>query len=411
MRNWWLFAGIALLLAGAGAAGLVWTDVWRLGPTDAERAQSRTLFVQAQTQLQSGNQDAALHALTVSIRLAPQDDALRARASIYLARRDFNGAMHDVDAVLAHGRAVAGDYSLRCWLLARNAELSRALADCDRAIEMDPALASAFGSRGLVNLKQGRNQEAWNDFNTALRVGGSGDGVAWRLFGRGVAAWGLGRTVEGRQDIELALHGSPGVAADFAQFGVGGEIVRQFDDATYAAAADPRSLIGLRQYLYVYPSGAHAAEAQAQIQAIYAWIAEDEAAGRRRFPGFSFAQERGSGPASDSFGAIAISRSTWRVAFVTDYASDTEAERAAARVCNAASVRDCEAFAFRNVCAALAISPAERTRGMAWAYGEDDAVRGSISACRARGGSACVPVHSQCTPTPPAETPTPVSSP
>ncbi|MGH6951582.1 MAG: DUF4189 domain-containing protein, partial [Vitreimonas sp.] len=143
-------------------------------------------------------------------------------------------------------------------------------------------------------------------------------------------------------------------------------------------------------------------EARAQVQEIYAWIATDEAAGQRTLPGFSLAQSRGPGSASDSYGAIAISRSTWRIAFSTDYATGEEAERAAAGVCNGGAVRDCEAFAFRNVCAALAISPTDRRRGLAWAHARDDALRTAVAGCRERGGRACVPVHSQCTPTPEA---------
>ena len=115
------------------------------------------------------------------------------------------------------------------------------------------------------------------------------------------------------------------------------------------------------------------------------------------------AQARGAAGPDDSFGAIGLSRSRWRVAFVTDYADPGEAERAAAAACNASGVRDCEAYAFRNVCAAMAISPNDRRVGMAWAHAEDDAVRTSIQHCRSRGGQACVPVHSQCTPTPPEE--------
>ena len=88
---------------------------------------------------------------------------------------------------------------------------------------------------------------SWNDFNDALSKGGSDQWVAWRVFGRGVAAWGKGETVQGRQDIELALHSNPDVAAQFAQFGVGEDIVATFDDSTYAAATNPQSLLGLRK--------------------------------------------------------------------------------------------------------------------------------------------------------------------
>lgn len=399
-------AALAVLVVGGLAAffglGL------RFAPSAADQARARELFAQSQTQLENGNKDAAFRMLDDSIRLAPQNDALRSRASIFIARGDFENATQDMSRIANRGNALATDYSLRCWLRARNDRTLRgARSDCDRAIKMNPGLAAAFGNRGLVGLRQGRNIEAWNDFNIALRVGGSDEWVAWRVFGRGVAAWGQGRGVEGRQDIETALHSKPAVAGEFAQFGIGGEIVREFDDATFARAMDPPSYLDLQNYLIVYPNGAHAAEARAEIQNITDWVEGEIAAGRQAIPGFALAQVHGPG-SPDSFGAIALSRSSRRVAFSTDYASPLEAQRAAATACDRASQGDCEAFAFRNVCAALALSPSNRSaRGMAWSYSTDDAVRGSIQQCNARGGRNCVAVHAQCTPTPEAATPAP----
>lgn len=408
MDNRLKIAAAAVVIIGLGIGALVFAGVLN-APTAAERGQARTLTAQAQTAYDSGDQDAALQALDQAVELANEDEALRLRASIYVARANYDGALSDISRVIGRGSAGPGDYSLRCWLRARGDNLDGARRDCDRAIEMDSGLASGFGNRGLVGLRQGRNIEAWEDFNTALRVGGSDQWVAWRLFGRGLASSGRGEPAVARQDMQTALISNPGVAAQYAEFGLGREEVRQFDDATFAAAMDPRSLISLQQYLYVYPDGAHAAEARVQIAEIYAWIAEDQAAGRQTVPGFSLAQDRGTAGPEDSFGAIGLSRSRWRVAFVTDYADPVEAERAAAAACNASGVRDCEAYAFRNVCAAMAISPNDRRVGMAWAHGEDDAVRTSIQHCRARGGQACVPVHSQCTPTPPEDAATPAT--
>lgn len=404
MKTWMIVAAALVVLVAGGVAKFVLTGPWPM-PSAADQARARELFAQSQSQLESGDQDGAFRSLDDSIRIAPQNDALRSRASIYIARGDFANATQDMNRIVNRGSALAADYSLRCWLRARDDRTLRgARSDCDRAIKMNPALAAAFGNRGLVGLRQGRNIEAWNDFNVALRVGGSDEWVAWRVFGRGVAAWGQGRVVEGRQDIETALHSNPAVIAEFAQFGIGGEIVREFDDATFARAMDPRSYLDLQRYLIVYPNGAHAAEARAEMQNIGDWVEGEIAAGRVAIPGFSLAQVRGPG-APDSFGAIALSRSSRRVAFSTDYASPLEAQRAAATACNGASAGDCEAFAFRNVCAALALSPSNRSaRGMAWSYSTDEAVKGSIDQCTARGGRNCAAVHAQCTPTPPAPT-------
>ncbi|MGH6949444.1 MAG: tetratricopeptide repeat protein, partial [Vitreimonas sp.] len=263
MKNWLKLAAIAVLVVGVGAAALAMSGVWpRRSQADLEQARVHT--ARANAHLQSGDQDAALRSLDESIRLYPLADAQSMRASMRIGRNDFQGALRDVSAVIGRGGRTAQNYSLRCWLRVRLDALDRARADCDEALRLDPAHASAFGNRGLIGLKRRHYRDAWEDFNAALRVGGSDQWVAWRLFGRGIAAWGQGRVTQGRQDVELALRANPGVAAAFAQFGLGVELMRELDDAAYAAAMSPRSLLALEQYLYLYPSGAHVTEARAQ---------------------------------------------------------------------------------------------------------------------------------------------------
>jgi len=389
--------GAGLLVAIGTAAYFIYGAISAPSAADVER--SRQLFEQAEAAIESGDQEAALNALNESIRLDSQNDALRLRAPILIARGDYDGALRDLDQVISRRGGLAETYSTRCWLRARGQRLDAAASDCNRAIELDPSLASGYGNRGLVRLRQGRNPEAWEDFNTALRVGGSDQWVSWRLFGRALAAWGQGgREVDSHNDATTALRGNPAVAAEFAQFGLGLELMAELEEGAYASAINPRSLYSLQQFIYLHPNGAHAVEARAQIAELEAWVTQQETAGRAALPGYTFAHTRGPG-AEDSFGAIAISRSGWRVAFSTDYASPDEAEQAAARACQG-SAGACDAFAFRNVCAALALSPINRTRGLAWSYSRDDALSTAVASCTARGGRNCVAVHSQCTPTP-----------
>lgn len=396
-----MVAGVVLALA-AGAAALVLSGV-RPPPSAAAREEAQALYDQAQSASEAGDRAGALTALDQAIGLDARADALRLRASLRIGARDFDGAQRDLDRAIGQGDPFPEDYSQRCWLRARAGDFTRARADCDRAIEIEPLLASAFGNRGLVGLKQNRAREAWADFNTALRLGGSDQFVAWRVFGRGVASWSQRQTMAAREDVDKALASNPSVAAEFAQFGLGIEMMAAFEADAFRTATNPARLLPLRAFLAMHPHGAHAADAQAAIAEIYAKIAADERAGRAALPGYAFAHARGAGgPDADSFGAIAISRASWRVAFSTDYLSPEAAARAASAACGG-----CEAHVFRNVCAALAISPPDRVLGLAWAHNQDDAAVVAVDDCRHRSGRACALVHSQCTPTPAAETAAP----
>jgi len=105
-----------------------------------------------------------------------------------------------------------------CWSLAvLGEELDEARAACDASLRLRPDHPPTLDSRGLVALKQGRFQDAWDDYDAAARI--NPDGPSW-VYGRGIAALRLGRTEEGRADLARAEALSAGVAQSYADFGI-----------------------------------------------------------------------------------------------------------------------------------------------------------------------------------------------
>src|SRR5690349_7849191 len=102
MKTWMKVAAGAVLLAVIGIGALVYLRIWP-GPSAADRQHARLLTMQAETQLRAGNQEAALTALNRAIAAAPDDAALRMRASVHMARNNFDGALHDINDVIGHG--------------------------------------------------------------------------------------------------------------------------------------------------------------------------------------------------------------------------------------------------------------------------------------------------------------------
>ena len=49
-------------------------------------------------------------------------------------------------------------------------ELDRAINEFNRAIELDPRYALAYGNRGLALMRQGKDAEAEKDFERALAL-------------------------------------------------------------------------------------------------------------------------------------------------------------------------------------------------------------------------------------------------
>lgn len=140
----------------------------------------------------------------------------RAEAQFDLGRIDQ--AIATLDAGVAREKDDANAYNVRCWLLGRaNRDLPKAMADCDKALALEPDTASYLDSRGLVWFRMGKFERAIADYDAALEREPE---MAASLFMRGVVKRRMGRTEEGEDDIATAIAIWPKVAEEFARFGL-----------------------------------------------------------------------------------------------------------------------------------------------------------------------------------------------
>jgi len=109
--------------------------------------------------------------------------------------------------------------------------IDEARADCDQALKLDPRNGFAFNTRGFMNLKVGRYQEALDDYNHALErpltqdegYGQSDTRGQYALFGRGLTKVKLGDTAGAKADFDAAEKIKPGIAIEFAVYGLKAE--------------------------------------------------------------------------------------------------------------------------------------------------------------------------------------------
>ena len=193
----------------------------------------------------------ALADFSEAIRINPQSSiAYRNRGDIYLRMNDPRRAIADFDEAIRitpafaaayqnrargygmlgqHGRAAADmrvaveitpDHPVRqeilCWSLAlANEDLAAARAACDASLKLKPDASNTYDSRAMVGLKQKRYQDAWNDYDAAVRLDSKS---AHSLYGRGIAALRLGRAA-GKADIERARTMDPAVTRQYESYG------------------------------------------------------------------------------------------------------------------------------------------------------------------------------------------------
>ncbi len=103
-----------------------------------------------------------------------------------------------------------------------------ALADLDRAIELDPGYFSAIGGRGENYRLMGRYDEALADFSRAIELD---PGFAWAVASRGETYQAMGRYGEALADLDRAIELDPSQAWTIGARAETYQAVGRYDDA------------------------------------------------------------------------------------------------------------------------------------------------------------------------------------
>jgi tetratricopeptide (TPR) repeat protein len=180
--------------------------------------------------------DSAIADFGDSLRLAPDYDfALQGRAGAERGKGDARAAVKDFNRVLAdpHGQyaladaeavvelSPAGDpeaLNARCWVRGvLDTELPAALADCQQSLSVHPNSAATLDSLAMIYFRQGRFEEAVNQYTAALAA--DPNQTASR-FMRGVVKLRAGDKAGGAADIAAAEATDKSVAGQFAGYGI-----------------------------------------------------------------------------------------------------------------------------------------------------------------------------------------------
>jgi tetratricopeptide (TPR) repeat protein len=169
---------------------------------------------------QNGKLDEALDLLEANPDISSDDGAnvLLERADLMLHGGRGADAISLVDSAITKRPNVATFRNSRCWIKGlTNADLTGALADCNRAIELAADPAGYYDSRALVHFRSGRLKEALADYDAALAINPE---IAASLFMRGIAAKRGGNTAQSSADIGAARRLYPAIDSFFTKFGI-----------------------------------------------------------------------------------------------------------------------------------------------------------------------------------------------
>lgn len=105
-------------------------------------------------------------AINKNLQLSEQ--ALRAAANRKAKRGDYSGAIQLFTQLISYNRTRAVDYNNRGLMYFRNGQRERALADYNRALQLNPKLDSAYNNRANYYVSVGQVAEALADYEEAL---------------------------------------------------------------------------------------------------------------------------------------------------------------------------------------------------------------------------------------------------
>jgi tetratricopeptide (TPR) repeat protein len=153
------------------------------------------------------------------------------RSDARLGAGEYDAAIGDADRATALLGENRDTLNAQCWTRAvANRELDQARLACDASLALGPRPA-VLDSRGLVNLREGKWQAAWEDYDAAFT---EDPALSVSLYGRGLAAIALGRNVEGEADIKRAAT----AAAEFSRYGLTPSVMKAHAVAAASPAAD-----------------------------------------------------------------------------------------------------------------------------------------------------------------------------
>lgn len=180
------------------------------------------LLLQGSLLLDHHELEAARTDLAAAWTVGKDDPDLGLQIAVLFENKDqFEDAVASYDRWLVeHPHDDREDLALngRCWTRALwNHELDKALADCNRAVELAPYDRSIRDSRALVWLRMNQLPRAISDYNAALNHDAKSP---WSLYGRGIAELRKGDAAKAKADLAEADKLEPEVGQRARRLGI-----------------------------------------------------------------------------------------------------------------------------------------------------------------------------------------------
>jgi tetratricopeptide (TPR) repeat protein len=185
-----------------------------INPTEADYLNARAGAYEGKNDLARAMAD-----YDKAIQLNPKSVyAYNNRGASFQRKGDFARASADYGEVTRLQPNNADAWAARCWVRAAGGrEVQQALADCNQALKIKADAPDVLDTRGFVNLRLGKVDDAIKDYDAALKLDPK---LAGALYGRGIARMKRGDRNGASADIAAAKSISSDIEAEFSRYGL-----------------------------------------------------------------------------------------------------------------------------------------------------------------------------------------------
>lgn len=164
-------------------------------------------------QQSAGDLDGAIASYSKAIQILPADPAAYLnRAGVYLLKANYNGMFADANRALELGTAAPADaYVIRGTGRAGKGDVDGAIADCNKAIKINPQYALAYNNRANNKMQKRDFDGALADCNKSIALDPN-----WALpyYNRGYAHMNKGKSAKAIADWTKAMQMQPSMRAE-----------------------------------------------------------------------------------------------------------------------------------------------------------------------------------------------------
>jgi len=184
-----------------------------IDPTESDYLNSRAAAYEAK-----GDINRAMADYDKAIQINPKSIyAFNSRGASFQRKGDYARASSDYGEVTRLQPNNADAWAARCWVRAAGGrEVQQALSDCNQALKIKADAPDVLDTRGFVNLRLGKMDDAIKDYDAALKLDPK---LAGALYGRGIAKTKKGDKTGGN-DISAARTIKGNIGDEFAQYGI-----------------------------------------------------------------------------------------------------------------------------------------------------------------------------------------------